>query len=172
MNQNPRRVCLAKIATAHGVRGLVKLFVHTEDPQSLEDYGPLFTSESGTATLKLTLANQMNKFWLAEIEGITDRNAAEKLRGTELWIDRDRLPEPEAGQHYYTDLVGLPALDDSGNEVGKIISVANFGASDLLEIQPPSSTSFYLPFVKDYVLQIDKDHVTVFVPQGIRQVPS
>ncbi len=163
-----KRICLAKIATAHGIKGLVKLFVYAEDPQSLEDYGPLFVSETGTATLKITLVSQMNKFWLANVEGVTDRTAAEKLRGTELWVDRDKLPAPEEGQHYHADLIGLPALDDSDNEIGKIISVSNFGAGDLLEIQPPGASSFYLPFTNDYVLSVNKNSVAVYVPEGLR----
>ena len=167
MNQNPRRVCLAKIATAHGVRGLVKLIVHAEDPQNIETYGPLFTSETGTATLKLSLISQMNKYWLAEVEGIADRTAAEKLRGTDLWVDRDSLPAPDEGQHYYTDLIGLPARDESGAEIGKIVTVANFGATDLLEIQPPDNPSFFLPFVDDYVLEINSECVLVSIPPGL-----
>ena len=166
-NQNPRRVCLAKIATAHGVRGLVKLIVHAADPQSIEAYGPLFSSETGPKTLRLKLHNPMGKYWLAEVDGITDRTAAEKLRGTDLWVDRDKLPAPDEGQHYYTDLIGLPAHDENDKEIGKIITVANFGATDLLEIQPPDSPSFYLPFVDDYVLEINNECVVVSIPPGL-----
>lgn len=168
MRDSEKRICLAKITTAHGIKGQVKLHVYTEDPQSLEDYGPLFTSETGTATLKITLASPMNKFWLANIEDIADRTAAEKLRGTELWVDRDKLPAPEEGQHYHADLIGLPAQDDQGSEIGKIIAVVNFGAGDLLDIQPPDASSFYLPFTKDYVRAVNDGSVTVYVPEGLR----
>ena len=163
-----KRICLAKITTAHGIKGQVKLHVYAEDPQSLRDYGPLFTSETGAAALKIILASQMNKFWLANIEGITDRTAAEKLRGTELWVDRDKLPAPKDGQHYHADLIGLPAQDENGSEIGKIVAVVDFGAGDLLNIQPPGASSFYLPFTNDYVRAVNEDSVTVYVPEGLR----
>ncbi|HEY8192240.1 MAG TPA: ribosome maturation factor RimM, partial [Alphaproteobacteria bacterium] len=111
MNQNPRRVCLGKIATAHGVRGLVKVIVHADDPASLEDYGPLYTSESGDKTIKISLHNPMGKFWLAVVDGVTDRTQAEKFRNTELWLDREHLPEAEEGQYYHADLIGLTVQD-------------------------------------------------------------
>lgn len=161
------RVCLAKIATAHGIRGMVKLIVHADDPGNLEIHGPLYTSETGEETLTVKLHNPMGKYHLAEIEGIADRTAAEKLRGTELWLPRDKLPAAGKGQHYYADLIGLPARDGQGNGLGKIIAVANFGASDLLEIQPPGAPSFYLPFTKDYVLEINDDCAVVFIPAGL-----
>lgn len=168
MNHSPRRVCLAKIATAHGVRGVVKLTVYADDPDNLEIHGPLYTSETGDRTLRLKLQSASGKHWLAEIEGISDRTAAEKLRGTGLWLDRDKLPEPEEGQHYHADLIGMPVRNEQGDDIGKIVAVANFGAGDLLEIQPPGGASFYLPFTKDYVLAVTEQSVTATVPEGLR----
>lgn len=169
MNQNPRRVCLAKIATAHGVRGLVKLAVYAEDPANLEVHGPLFTSETGTKTLKISLHKPMNKHWLAEIEGIADRTAAEKLRGTELWLPRDKLPEPEEGEHYYADLVGKTVIDSEEKNIGKVAAVHNFGAGDLLDIQPQVGQSFYLPFTKEYILEITGNVIRADIPEGLTE---
>ena len=86
------RICVAKITTAHGVRGLVKLKIYAEDIALID--GALFTEETGDNTITLTLKSATNKFWLAEIEGITDRTQAEKLRGTELYVARSALPAP------------------------------------------------------------------------------
>lgn len=163
-----KRICLAKIATAHGIKGMVKLIVYAEDPDNLEIHGPLYISETGNETLTVGLHNPMGKYHLAEIEGISDRTAAEKLRGMELWLPRDKLPAAEEGEYYHTDLIGLRARDEAGNEVGEIIAVANFGASDLLEIRPPGAESFYLPFIEEYVIDIQKEWVTVYVPDGLR----
>jgi len=167
MNQSPRRMCLAKIATAHGVRGMVKLHVYAEDPRSIDSYGPLYTSENDGKALTLTIKNPLGKYWLAEIKGITDRNESEKLRGIELWVDRDKLPNPEEGEHYHADLIGMNVQDKDGAALGKVIAVENFGASDLLDIKPASGSSFYLPFADQFIIEVTADSITVDMPEGL-----
>lgn len=166
----PRRLLLGKIATAHGIKGLVKLIIYADDPHTLEKYRPLYTDEAGNKTLALTLKNPMGKYWLAAVKGITDRNQAEALRGTELWLDRDHLPEPEDGEYYHVDLIGLHAEDKNGINIGTVIGVSNFGAGDLLEIKPPKGISFYLTLTKENVLDIllEDGKVIVEIPDGWR----
>lgn len=152
-----RRVFVGKIIAAHGIKGLVKVSVFADDP-ALLDQTPLFTSEKNDQTLTLTLKSSGGKgIWLAEIPTVSDRNAAEKMRGTELWIGRDALPETddEDGVYYHADLVGLTAQDEAGQKIGTIIAVENFGAGDLLEIKPETGGSFYLPFTADFVPNVD-----------------
>ena len=163
------RICIAKIATAHGIKGLVKLHVFA-DNETLAN-GILFTSESGDKTLSLKLKNQTAKHWLAEVDGITDRTEAEKLRGTELYIDKENLPDADEDEFYIADLIGLPCIDIDQKHIGKIIAVENFGASDLLEIQPAkdfkNGESFYLPFTDETVLDISDTTVTIDIPEGL-----
>ena len=160
-----QRICIAKIATAHGIKGLVKLHVYADDPTLAN--GILFTSESGDKTLSLKLKNQTAKHWLAEVEGITDRNESEKLRGIELYIDHSELPEPDPDEFYIANLIGLPCIDKENKNIGKVIAVENFGASDLLEIQPDGQESFYLPFTDETVLDITETTVTIEIPEGL-----
>jgi 16S rRNA processing protein RimM len=159
------RICIAKIATAHGIKGLVKLHVFSEDPQLAD--GILFTSESGDTTLSLTLKNATAKHWLAEIDGITDRTQAEKLRGAELYIDRDKLPQTNDDEFYISDLIGMMCVNENNQNIGKVIAVENFGAGDLLEIQPKSAESFYLPMSNETILEILENKIIVDVPEGI-----
>ncbi len=166
MVQKNKRLCIAKIASAHGIKGLVKLHVFAENIDLLN--GTLFTSESGDNTLSLKLKNATAKHWLAEIENISDRTEAEKLRGTLLYIDENDLPEPDDGEFYITDLIGLLCIDNTGKEIGTVIAVENFGASDLLEIKPNGEESFYLPFTDDTILEILDDKIIVAVPEGLR----
>lgn len=164
------RICIGEIATAHGVRGLVKIRYFGDDPQALEEYGPLFTSETGDASVTLRLKHQAGGAIIAEVAGITDRNGAEKLRGTPLWTERQALPElTEEGVYYHADLIGLEARSADGTVVGSVVAVENFGASDLLEIKPPEGKKFFLPFVDDYVGIVDLDAGTVIVeiPEGL-----
>lgn len=150
-----KRVFIGRIATAHGVRGLVKLHLAGDDPSSFEKYGPLHTAERGGDSLTLTLKGRAGGQIMAAVEGISDRTAAEALRGTELWADRDRLPPPAEGEYYHADLVGLAVADKAGAHLGKIIAIVNFGASDLMDIQPDIGDSFYIPFTKDTILRVD-----------------
>jgi len=170
-----KRILVGKIATAHGVRGLVKVMVFAEDPKTLEKHGALSVAATGDTTITLKMKNSLGskggKFWLAEVEGVADRNAAERLRGTELWLDRDKLPKPKKNEYYIEDLVGLTVRDGNGT-IGKIAGVHNFGAGDMLDIQPATGESFFLPFTKENIVKVDiaDKTVTVELPEGIREV--
>lgn len=164
------RICIGEIATAHGVRGLVKVRYFGDNPEALEEYGPLFTTETGDASVTLRLKHEAGGAIIAEVSGISDRNAAEKLRGTQLWTERRALPKiEEEGVYYHADLIGLEARTADGTVIGSVNAVENFGASDLLEIKPPGGKKFFLPFVDDYVGAVDLDAGTVIIeiPEGL-----
>jgi len=161
----PDRICVAKIATAHGVRGLVKLHVFVDDLDLLK--GTLYTSETTDDTLSINLKNATTKHWLAEVNDINDRTDAEKLRGTNLYIDKSALPELSDDEMYIADMIGLPVEDEDGNAIGKVIAFENFGASDLIEIKPITSASFYLPFVDETIIDKSADKIIVKIPGGL-----
>lgn len=155
-----RKILVAKILTAHGVKGFVKLRCFLEDPRNIADYNSI-TDDSGRA-YKITLKNPIKGDWVAAIEGVADRTAAEKLRGRELFITRDQLPDLEDGELYLDDLIGLHAHNSTGEIVGKVIAIQNFGASDLLEIMPlQGGKSFYVPMAEPYFGAIDFQQGTV-----------
>ncbi|MEZ5813244.1 MAG: ribosome maturation factor RimM [Alphaproteobacteria bacterium] len=144
-DQPAKRICIGKITSAHGVKGLVKILPYGEDTGLLEQ----------AEGFKITLKNPMGKFILAEIEGVSDRDAAETLRNTELFIARDKLPEiKDADTFYYEDLVGLKAVDEDGSEIGKITAIENFGAGELLEIRLTSGQEVLVPFTGEYVPEV------------------
>lgn len=160
-----KRICLGKIAGVHGVKGLVKFFPYGEDPTLLQTASAIYTSETGSETVKITLKNPQGKFILAAIDGVNSREDAQSLGWRELYISRDDLPEPEDGSFYYEDLKGLKVLDKTGTHIGKVINVDDFGAGDLLEIQPLSGKTYYVPFVDQYVLNTNlKDGTITIIP--------
>jgi 16S rRNA processing protein RimM len=132
-----KKICVGAITGAHGIRGEVKLRSYTADPASLTDYGPL-TSADGLRVYQLKIRSSAGDSLIAAIEGVSDRNAAEKLRGTELYVDRGRLPQTAEDEYYYEDLVGLRVLTISGDVFGTVHQVHNFGAGDLVEIAETS----------------------------------
>jgi 16S rRNA processing protein RimM len=152
------RIQIGYIATAHGVQGLVKIKSLAEDPACFSKYGDVFTDEKGGNILKITIKQQTPKHLIARIEGINDCNAAEALRGTGLWLDRDSLPDADDDEIYYDDLIGMQVIDQDNAPVGSVIDVVNYGASDLLDVKPiEGGDSFYLPYSDDCVLSVSPD---------------
>lgn len=148
------RVCVGQIFGAHGVKGLVKLASYTDDPEAIVSYGDL-TDEAGTRTFSVTLVGAAKDHWLAKIDGVTDRDAAEALKRTQLFVDRAKLPPPDEDEFYHADLIGLRAELADGTTLGTVSAILNFGAGDIIEIALPSGKKPLLPFDRETVPEID-----------------
>ncbi|HET6388809.1 MAG TPA: ribosome maturation factor RimM [Hyphomicrobium sp.] len=154
-NKDTQRILIGEISSAHGVRGEVMVRAYTEQPESIASYGPL-SDETGKRTFSLRVVRVTSKGIVARIAGVDDRNAAELLRGIKLYVSRDKLPETDAAEFYYADLIGLDAVSEDGGPIGKIVSVQNFGAGDLLELKPADgSATEFIPFEDRYVPAVD-----------------
>jgi 16S rRNA processing protein RimM len=150
----PAMVCVATVATAHGVRGAVKLRCYTEEPEGVAAYGPLYDAK-GRELFTLTLLHRVRGGIVARIEGVDSREAAEALRGLDLYVPRDRLPPPEPEEFYHEDLVGLEAVDREGRPQGRVVGVQNYGAGDLLELRTADGGSVFVPFTHESVPEVD-----------------
>src|SRR5262245_45703887 len=129
--ENP--VLMAVIGAAHGIKGELRVKTFTGDPQALADFGTLFASD-GRAFEILALRPQGNMA-VAKFRGVDDRSAAEALTGTELFVGRATLPgDLDEEEFYHADLVGMDAVDEGGERLGKVTAVQNYGAGDILEI--------------------------------------
>lgn len=149
-----RRVCLGVVTGAHGVKGWVRIKPFTETPEGLTAYGPL-SDKAGERWFDIVEARPARDMILARIAGVDGREAAEALRRTQLYVDRDALPEPEDEAWYHADLIGLEAVDVSGAALGRVTAVFNFGAGDLLEIRAGDGSSELVPFTRENVPQVD-----------------
>jgi 16S rRNA processing protein RimM len=145
-----RRVMVGEIGRPHGVRGLVRLRAFTEDPGAIAAYSPL-TDEAGTRRFAVTLKGGD----IAAIEGITDRDAAQRLTGTRLYVDRDRLPPPEDDEFYLVDLIGLAAVTETGQTLGRIRAVEDHGGGAFLTIAGDGPREHLLPFTRAVVPVVD-----------------
>jgi 16S rRNA processing protein RimM len=152
---------------AHGVRGLVKLASFTEDPESIAHYGPL-TDEHGKRHFAVTLSGWHKTYWIAQIEGIADRDAAQAHNGTRLYAERSQMPPPAEDEFYNADLVGLRAERLDGSVIGTVAALHNFGAGDLVEIALESGARPLLPFDRANVPVVDVagGRVVVDPPEG------
>jgi 16S rRNA processing protein RimM len=161
-----RLVLQGALASVHGVRGLVKLKAFTLREEDLAAYGAL-TDAKGEREFRLELKGRAGGLLLAAIEGVTTREAAERLRGTELYVARDRLPPPDAESWYWTDLEGLAAVTAEGAAVGRVERVLDYGAGAVLQIRRADGSELLLPFTDAYVpaVAVAAGTVTVAVPE-------
>ncbi|QNN68576.1 16S rRNA processing protein RimM [Sphingomonas lutea] len=155
-----QRIALAAVAGAHGIKGEVRLKLFSDSAESLSRHKTLFV---GGEKRRLIAARDGGKAAIARFEGISDRSAAEALRGSLVEIDRDALPPLEDGEYYHADLIGLPAIDAGGKPVGTVAAVENYGAGDLLEIETAEGKRSLIPFrdgiadLKDGKIILDPD---------------
>ena len=138
-----RRIALAAVAGAHGVKGEVRLKLFSDSAKSLAAHEFLYV---GGEPRRLLAARDQGKNATARFDGVDDRSAAKALRGLLVEIDRDRLPPLEEGEYYHSDLIGTACFDRSGAAIGTVVAVENFGAGDLIEVQTESGKRSLIPF--------------------------
>ncbi|MCH2486392.1 MAG: ribosome maturation factor RimM [Erythrobacter sp.] len=140
-------ITLAAITGAHGVAGEVRLKLLGDGLDSLKSQKRY---NDGALTLQKVRSDNKGGA-IARFAGVNDRTAAEKLRGTTLSVSRDDLPPLEDGEFYHSDLIGLAVVTDSGDPVGEVRAVENFGATDIVEIEKPDGKSFMIPLTEQAV---------------------
>jgi 16S rRNA processing protein RimM len=155
-----RKIALAAVAGAHGVKGELRLKLFSESADSLSRHEMLFV---GSVERRLLAIRDSGKAAVARFEGIADRSAAEALRGSLIEVDRSALPPLEEGEYYHADLIGLPAVDRTGDPVGIVAAIDNYGAGDLLEIEDVGGKRSLIPFrsgiadLKEGKIILDRD---------------
>jgi 16S rRNA processing protein RimM len=164
-------VLVGRVAGAFGVRGELRITTYTEDPLAVFRYRDL-KREDGAAALTLQAARAAKGGIIARAKEVTDKDQADRLRGMRLFVARDALPLTDEDEFYLADLIGLTALAEGGETLGRIKAVHNFGAGDILELDPGEGRPTRLiPFTKAAVPQVklpdgdDPGHVVVIPPR-------
>lgn len=154
--ENTERVCLGAIAGVHGIKGEVKVKSFTEVDSDIDQYGPLENKEA-TKKFSIKVTGRSKELLRVKIKGVEDRNAAEALIGTALYVNKDVLPELEEDEYYHSDLIGLKVIEKTSNqEAGKVEGVYNFGAGEILEIKVNATNKQeMIPFTKQYVPEVN-----------------
>ena len=142
-DRGERRIALAAVAGAHGVKGEVRLKLFSDSAAGLSAHKKLYV---GGAERRLLSIRDSGKAAVARFEGTDDRSAAEALRGSLVEVERSTLPPLEEGEYYHADLIGLPAVDAQGSAIGTVVAVENYGAGDLLEIEDGNGKRSLIPF--------------------------
>jgi 16S rRNA processing protein RimM len=152
-----KRVALAAVAGVHGVKGEVRLKLFSDSVASFASHQNVYV---GGTEHRLLNVRDGGKTAVARFEGVSDRSAAEALRGSLVEVDRSALPPLEEGEYYHADLIGLACVDREGNEIGAVVAVENFGAGDLLEIALSDGRRSLIPF-RDGVADLEDGRVVV-----------
>lgn len=149
-----RLILMGRIGAAHGIRGEVRVQSFTSEPLDLVRYSPFATNRPGLE-ISIETARGVTNMLVARLAGIDDRNAAERLNGVELYVERERLPAPdEEDDFYHADLIGLVVRLTDGTTIGEVGAVLNHGAGDIIEVRGPAGDSFLYPFTRAVVPEV------------------
>lgn len=147
-------VQLAVIGAAHGTRGELRVKTFTGDPMALGDYGMLYDATG--RPFEVLDIRPAKTVVVVRFRGVNDRNMAEALNGTTLFIDRSQLPQDlEEDEYYHSDLIGLEAIDAQGKRHGKVSAMFDFGGGDLIELTIPGRRPMLIPFTQAAVPHVD-----------------
>jgi 16S rRNA processing protein RimM len=160
-------VCLGALAGAWGVQGAVRLKSFCAEPAAIAGYAPLLTEDG--RSFGVTLLRPLSGAFAATLTGVATREAAEALKGTRLYVPRDRLPALPDDEFYHADLIGLAVVDAGGAALGRIRAVLDHGAGDILEIARPGAPDLLLPFTHSAVPTVDlaAGRVVIDPPEGM-----
>lgn len=148
------RVCLGVVVGAKGIRGEVRIKSFTENPADIGAYGPL-SSEDGTKSWAVTVVGEAKGVVVARIKGVSDRNQAEDMKGTQLFVDRAKLPQTDDGTYYHADLVGLNVVLTTEEKLGTVVAVHNFGGGDIIEVGDGVNETVMVPFSSAAIAEVN-----------------
>ena len=147
-------VLVGVVAGARGLRGEVRIRSLTGDPADIAAYGPL-SDETGGAPLSVRVTGRSRDQVVVRVDGVEDRTAAEALKGRRLFVPRTAFPDAGEEEYYHVDLIGLRAERGSGESLGTVRAVHDFGAGDVLEIAANGGKALMVPFTRAAVPAID-----------------
>ena len=150
-----KRIALAAVAGAHGIKGELRLKLFGDSAASLSVHDTLFV---GGEPRRLLGARESGKGAVVRLEGVADRTAAEALRGQLIEVERSALPPLEEGEYYHADLIGLACFSEDGEAVGSVVGVENYGAGDLLDIELTGGGRSLIPF-RDPISRLEGEQI-------------
>jgi 16S rRNA processing protein RimM len=161
-------ILLGVVLGAHGLKGEVKVRTFTETPERLAAYGPVHDAKGQVhAVVHIKAVDAVSA--IAQFDQIRNRDAAERLKGSELFVARSALPQTEAEEFYHADLVGLRVEDSEGRLIGHIRGIHNFGAGDVVDIERTDGSDALLPFNRQFVpeVEIATGRIVILPPEEV-----
>lgn len=160
---------IGKITAAVGIKGEVRVYPYTDVPERFKQAKEIIVN--GKA-VKVETARVMKNMAVVKLAGVNDRNAAEALQNTELFIERSKLWKMPEDTYFNDDLIGCTVLREDGSVLGTLTKVVANPGHDLYEIEKEDGKSFLLPAVKEFVLKVDIEtkQLTVHLIEGLEDL--
>jgi 16S rRNA processing protein RimM len=167
-------VSLGKITKAHSIRGEIKLYPFSGSPETMLQYLEMLLVSEDCATsiiYRVERARVQKNAVLLQLEGCSDRNGAEKLVGSQVYVHKDALPELDPDEFYLKDLEGKLLKTTEGRAVGRVIGFIANSSQDLLRVQGDGE-EYLIPLIPEFLHAVDEDEVTVSLPPGLLEINS
>lgn len=160
------KIKIGKIVNTVGLKGEVKVYNYSDSIEIYETIESIYVEDRLTVIENVRAQKNMV---ILKLEGADDRNAAEALRGKELYITEDDLPQLPEGQYYVRDLIGMSVTEEDGNLLGHVTDVLQNTAQDIFEVESENGKKLLIPKVDQFVLDIDaeKREITVRLIEGM-----
>jgi 16S rRNA processing protein RimM len=165
-------ILLGKVTKPHGIRGEVKVYPYSEQPENFLAYRKVFVaSGSGDEWIPYSIEKSrvQGKLVLLKLSGCSTRNAAEELVGMEIQLHRDELPEPADNEYYWLDFEGKQAVTDKGRILGRVTGIITTGAHDILAVSGDRQ-EYLIPVQESFIVRYDKNRVVLSLPPGLLDI--
>jgi 16S rRNA processing protein RimM len=149
------KINIGKIVNVVGLKGEVKVYNYSDSVDAYVETPEVYVGDKLTKIEKVRLQKNMV---VLKLEGINDRDAAEKARGKLIYITEEDLPELEEGEFYIRDLIGMAVFEENGNKIGEVSDVIQNSAQDIFEIETAENKKVLIPRVDEFILDIDADN--------------
>lgn len=150
-----KRFKLGQIVNAVGLKGESKVYPYTDYKERFEELDSLYIENT---VYKIEKVRYMGEMAIIKFAGVSDRNAAEALKGKYLYIDRENARELGEDEYFVPDLIGLQVKDEAGENIGELCDVIQNSAQDVYEIKMPDGKTFMIPAVGEFILKVDMDN--------------
>ncbi|MDH5181948.1 MAG: ribosome maturation factor RimM [Gammaproteobacteria bacterium] len=154
LETNQQWVVLGRVAGVYGVKGWVKVISHTVPPDNILDYSPWYLQQDGRLqAFEVIEGKTHGKGIIAYLANCTDRDVAARLVGTDILVERDRLPVLEDNEYYWADLIGLQVQNSDGQQLGIVESLLETGANDVLVVRGSDKQEHLIPYIQGEVIR-------------------
>jgi 16S rRNA processing protein RimM len=152
------RIVVGRCGSPHGVRGWIHVQSYTDPPENLIGYAPwIVRTGAGETEIRVAEHRAHRRGFVVRFEGCEDRDAAERLRGSEILVDEQQLPPTEEDEYYWKDLIGLRVFDTAGRPLGEVTGLMDTAGHDLLVVRPAGGADVLIPFVRAIIVSVDLD---------------
>ena len=156
------RVALGVVVRPHGVRGELRVHLFNDESNVFFEQEALFLGEDAKEATVVAASRRTPKGGLLRLQGVEGREAADALRGVELYVDRAALPEPDEDEIYLADLEGLEVFDPEGHRLGEVEGFLSYPSVDCLRVRVAEGVR-EVPLVEPWIVEIDLEAARIVV---------